>query len=397
MRSESPSGWKRASLGEVIELKRGYDLPTRKRVAGSVPIISSSGSSGWHNERKVNGPGVVTGRYGTIGEVYFVETDFWPLNTALYVRDFKGADPRFVSYFLKTIRWTKFTDKAAVPGVNRNHLHMEPVAVPPLDEQRRIAAVLGALDDKIELNRKMNQTLEAMAQAIFKSWFPDGDALEVELPLGWVRTTLGEWCDELGGEVQTGPFGSQLHASDYVPDGIPSVMPKNLKEDRVSVQDIARIKVQDAERLSKHRVAEGDIICSRRGDVERRALVTEREVGWLCGTGCLRVRLGGQRLDDHYLYRFLGLPEAGAWIVRHAQGATMPNLNTKILRAIPVLRPADAQRWSLVPSITKLFERRELNHAASATLAALRDTLLPKLISGEIRVPEAEAAVEAIT
>ena len=235
-----------------------------------------------------------------------------------------------------------------------------------------------------------------MAQAIFKSWFPAGDALEVDVPDGWVRTTLGEWCDASGGEVQTGPFGSQLHASDYVPVGIPSVMPKNLKEDRVFVQDIARIRIEDAEHLSKHRVAVGDIIYSRRGDIERRALVTEREAGWLCGTGCLRLRLGGQRLDDHYLYRYLELPETRARIVRYAQGATMPNLNTKILRAIPVLRPADVKRRTLVPSITPLFECREANHAQAATLADLRDALLPKLISGEIRVPEAEEAVEAV-
>ena len=115
--------WREASLGEVIELKRGYDLPQRSRITGSVPLVSSSGVTDYHIEAKVKGPGVVTGRYGTLGEVFFVPSDFWPLNTTLYVRNFRGNDPRFISYFLRGIDFSAFSDKAAVPGLNRNHLH----------------------------------------------------------------------------------------------------------------------------------------------------------------------------------------------------------------------------------------------------------------------------------
>ncbi|MFX8860296.1 restriction endonuclease subunit S, partial [Acinetobacter baumannii] len=92
---------------------------------------------------KVKGPGVVTGRYGTIGNVYFVKEDFWPLNTTLYVRDFKGNDPRFIAYLLKVVYFNSYSDKAAVPGVNRNHLHQAIVSIPALPEQRAIAAALG--------------------------------------------------------------------------------------------------------------------------------------------------------------------------------------------------------------------------------------------------------------
>ena len=151
--------WREMALGEVIELKRGYDLPKRKRIPGSVPLVSSSGISDCHIEAKVQGPGVVTGRYGTLGEVYFVPGDFWPLNTTLYVRDFKGNAPRFIAYLLKSFDFSAYSDKAAVPGVNRNHLHQAPVRVPALPKQRAIAHILGTLDDKIELNRRMNQTV----------------------------------------------------------------------------------------------------------------------------------------------------------------------------------------------------------------------------------------------
>ena len=166
--------WQETTLGEVIELKRGYDLPKRERFPGPVPLVSSSGVTDYHTVSKVAGPGVVTGRYGTLGEVFFVREDFWPLNTTLYVRDFKNNDPRFISYFLKGIDFLPFSDKAAVPGLNRNHLHQAPVWFPDdVNEQRAIAHILGTLDDKIELNRRMNETLEAMARALFKDWFVD--------------------------------------------------------------------------------------------------------------------------------------------------------------------------------------------------------------------------------
>ena len=152
--------WQEVTLGEVIELKRGYDLPRRERIPGSVPLVSSAGVTDHHVEAKFSGPGVITGRYGTLGKVFFVPSDFWPLNTTLYVRDFKDNDPRFISYFLRSLDFSAYSDKAAVPGLNRNHLHQAAVRIPPLSEQRAIAHVLGTLDDKIGLNRRINQTLE---------------------------------------------------------------------------------------------------------------------------------------------------------------------------------------------------------------------------------------------
>ena len=175
--------WREVRLGEVIELKRGYDLPQRERIPGSIPLVSSSGVTDYHVEAKVRGPGVITGRYGTLGKVFFVPEDFWPLNTTLYVRDFKGNDPRFIAYFLRSLDFSAYSDKAAVPGLNRNHLHEASVRVPPMPEQRAIAHILGTLDDKIELNRRMNETLEEMARALFKSWFVDFDPVRAKATL----------------------------------------------------------------------------------------------------------------------------------------------------------------------------------------------------------------------
>ena len=178
---QSDPDWSDKPLGEVVELKRGYDLPKDKRSSGKVPIVSSSGVTDYHAKAMAKGPGVVTGRYGTIGEVFFVEGDYWPLNTTLYVLDFKGNDPRFISYLLRTLDFQAYSDKGAVPGINRNHLHMATVRVPDLDTQKNIANVLNSLDKKIDLNRRINQTSEAMAQAIFKSWFVDFDPVKARI------------------------------------------------------------------------------------------------------------------------------------------------------------------------------------------------------------------------
>ena len=196
-----------------------------------------------------------------------------------------------------------------------------------------------------------------------------------KLPAGWDYRTLGEVCAEGGGGVQTGPFGSQLHAADYVPVGIPSIMPQNIGDNRISSDGIARITPDDAERLSKYRVKPGDIVYSRRGDVERRALVRDSEDGWLCGTGCLRVRLGKGTVDPVFAAFFLGTAEAREWIVRHAHGATMPNLNTSILSACPIIVPPLSEQRAIAATLGALDDKIELNRKMNATLEAMARAL----------------------
>ncbi len=190
-------------------------------------------------------------------------------------------------------------------------------------------------------------------------------------PSAWERTTLGEICRRGGGSIQTGPFGSQLHASDYVLVGVPSIMPVNIGDNRIVPEGIARIRESDAERLSKHRVRPGDVIYSRRGDVERRALIREREDGWLCGTGCLKVGFGDGVINSPFASFYLGHPEIRAWIVRHAVGATMPNLNTAIMEAVPFLLPPIEQQDRIADILGALDDKIELNRRMNETLEAM--------------------------
>ncbi len=157
--------------------------------------------------------------------------------------------------------------------------------------------------------------------------------------MSFVTHTLGEICDKVNGIVQTGPFGSQLHRSDYRDEGTPVVMPKDLVGNKVSVESIARIGDKDVARLSRHKLKKGDIVYARRGDIGRRALITEREAGWMCGTGCMRISLGDSIVHPVFLHYYLGQPDIVTWIYNQAVGATMPNLNTSIVRSIPITHP----------------------------------------------------------
>ncbi|ARJ72986.1 hypothetical protein LP065_10430 (plasmid) [Latilactobacillus sakei] len=149
-------------FSDFIELHRGYDLPKAKRNAdGLVPVIAAGGYDGFHDAAKVQGPGVITGRSGTLGSVYFNTTDFWPLNTTLFVSNFKGNDPLFVYYYLKTMDLGRYATGTTVPTLNRNHLDQIKVNIPDLAQQREIANKLNLFDEKISMLNDINDNLAA--------------------------------------------------------------------------------------------------------------------------------------------------------------------------------------------------------------------------------------------
>lgn len=159
--------------------------------------------------------------------------------------------------------------------------------------------------------------------------------------MSWESVKLGD----ISSGIQTGPFGSQLHQSDYTEDGTPVVMPKDLIGGKISEQSIARVGAEHVQRLQRHIIRNGDILYSRRGDVGRCAFATERETGWLCGTGCLRVTVNPRVADKKFVFYQLQQSSTIGWVEKHAVGATMLNLNTTILSNIPVfLPPIETQR-----------------------------------------------------
>lgn len=364
---------------------------------------------------------IVFGRKGAVDRSARISAkqDGWFLGSdGIRLRVSPTTDSKFLAYQLQTAAsraWIlQHATGTTMPSLNQRAIESVPIRLLPLVEQRAIADVLGAFDEKIEVNRGSIETLESMGSALFKSWFVDFDPVWAKskglvpagmdantaklfpstfaqspngaIPQGWRVTSLGREVDRCGGAIQTGPFGSQLHASDYVPEGIPVIMPKDISGRRVSLDTIARIGEQDAGRLSRHRVQLGDLVYSRRGDVERHALISQREAGWLCGTGCLLVRLGAQWPSPLFASLTLDRPETRVWISQHAIGATMPNLNTGILSAVPLVVPSDDVLHAFARRCDPLQDLIVAKHAENATLTQIRDTLLPKLVSREIRI-----------
>ena len=190
----------------------------------------------------------------------------------------------------------------------------------------------------------------------------------------WQKHRLGDVVDEGGGSIQTGPFGSQLHASDYVAEGIPCIMPANMKNNRVDVSGIARISEHDANRLKRHIVKTGDIVYSRRGDVTQKALIRESENGFFCGTGCLLLR-PGKKIDPAFLTYYLSTKTYQSWIASQAVGATMPNLNTGILNRVSFCAPDKDDQERIASVLTALDAKIELNNRINEELEGMAKLL----------------------
>jgi type I restriction enzyme S subunit len=188
-------------------------------------------------------------------------------------------------------------------------------------------------------------------------------------------TTVGAVCDRFGGEVQTGPFGSQLHAADYSENGIPVVMPQDMVEGLISARKIARVDERHIGQLARHQLKSGDIVFSRRGDVTRFAVVTPLEEGWLCGTGSIRIRLNSGDVDTVYLRHYLRQPSVGEWLLHQAKGVTMPNLNTEIIRALPLVYPPLQEQRRIAAILDKADALRQKRKRAIALLDSLTQSI----------------------
>ena len=428
-------------LGDFIDLKRGYDLPKKSRSAGPIPLVSSAGVSDQHSEAKVRGPGVVTGRYGTIGDVFYIEEDFWPLNTTLYVRDFKGNDPRFTYYFLKTIDYLQYSDKAAVPGVNRNHLHMAEISVPKsVDEQRRIASVLSCLDDKIEANDTINQTLEQMAQAIFKSWFVDFEpvkakiaALEAggseedallaamqaisgksEAELTRLQAERPEQYAELRATAELFPSAMQDSELGEIPEGW-TIAPflSIARLDTTSVKP-----AQDPEKAWEHysipafdegatpAFETGADIKSNKYKVYPTAVLSSKLNPHFPRTWIPDVQNPDAAICSTEFMQFVPLePQHRAFIAGmitsepfqsgimiRVTGSTgsRQRAQPKQVAAMDVILPKSELRAVYSQHTEAMYRMQSKNIWQAQSLASLRDTLLPKLLSGELSVSDAE-------
>ncbi|ANU38197.1 restriction endonuclease subunit S [Vibrio scophthalmi] len=410
--------WIELPLGDFIELKRGYDLPKGKRKFGDYPIVSSAGTTDYHAEFKVTAPGVVTGRYGTIGEVFYVDIDFWPLNTTLYVKDFKGNCPEFVYYLLKTFDFHKYSDKAAVPGVNRNHLHMELVRVPDsYESQKKIAEYISKIDKKVSINQQLNQTLEAMAQAIFKSWFVDFDPVKAKMngeqpaemdvataslfpeklveseigliPEGWVETPLYDIAEYINGAAykKFEPNNEGI--------GLPIVKIAELKAGITQKTGFSTVDMP-----AKYRLEDNDILFSWSGnpDTSIDTFVWALGEAWL-NQHIFKVVPKSVLSRDYVLCLLKFMRPVFAEIARDKQTTGLGHVTVKDLKRLTVALPSEELLIKFNEKVSAIIAQNFSLVKQNQNLEKLRDTLLPKLLSGEIelgnlQVEQVKALVE---
>lgn len=399
--------WREQKLGDVITLKRGYDLASNARRSGNVPIISSSGVSGFHDVAMVNGPGVVTGRYGTIGEVFYTSEKFWPLNTTLYVSDFKGSDPRFVSYYLKTLNFSAYSDKAAVPGINRNDLHEALVLWPGHGEQIAIAGVLSSLDAKIDLNRQMAATLEDMARALFTSWFVDFDPVHAKaegrdtgLPADIAALFPGGFNDEglpdgwrSGSLDDVAETNSENWKASSHPEEIEYVDLSNCKWG--NIDGTTRYEWEDAPSRARRVARAGDTIFGtvRPGNGSY-AFVSREGLTVSTGFAVLRPR---EAIYREMVYFAATNIDNIRWLEQLAagHGGAYPAVNPDKVSATTVNIPCEKVAEAFASATADMIDRIESLKQESTELEQLRDTLLPKLLSGELRVADTETVIAA--
>lgn len=251
---------------------------------------------------------------------------------ALVLRARPGKmEPDFLPVFLSS---DYFLDRAIAisvgslsPTVNWRDLRVQEFELPPLEEQQRLANLVWAVERERGASEELTKAVRAQRETLIEARFVGaGDA------------TLRDLCEPDG--IRIGPFGAQLHAYDYVEGGeCPVVMPQDMVEGRVSTANIQRVTAVRASELAVHRLRAGDIVLPRRGELDRRALITDTEDSWLCGTGSVRVRVR-DGLSHRAVFLALSSSSTVEWLKTNATGTTMPNLNAGIVARIPISLPS---------------------------------------------------------
>ena len=354
--------WRNGELGNFITLKRGFDLPQQKREDGQVPIFSSSGITGTHSTAMVNAPGVITGRYGTIGEVFYAAEDFWPLNTTLFVEDFHGNDAKFIYYFLKTLEWSKFTSASAVPGINRNTVHKETVSLPDIETQRRIASTLSMLDEKIKTNTEINDNLQQQAAALFSSLY---DRSNTEVRFTDLIQILG------GGTPKTGE-------NTYWNGNIAFFTPKDVGIPYTLITE-KTISKEGLSHCNSRLYPVNTVFVTARGTVGK---VGMSGVPMAMNQSCYA--LVGK--ETHQLLVYFYTLKAVDRLKHKASGAVFDAITTRDFESEQIMKLSDDDATAFLRVAEPMFQEVLNNNIENLRLSTLRDSLLPKLMSGEIDV-----------
>ncbi len=416
------SEWERVALSEFVGLQRGHDLTAEERRPGAVPVMGSAGRSGWHDTARTTGPGVVIGRsgVGSMGAVHYCPVPFWPHNTTLYVTDFHGNDPLFTYFALKSINFRRFDSGSAQSSLNRNYLANIPVLRPPIGVQREIASVLGSLNSRIEVGRTMSQTLDSMALALFRSWFvdfhpvrakadgrsPKGRDATVEAmfpsrfepDLGGSSVPVG-WRSALVGSLVTVTKGVSYKSAELKPSRTALVTLKSIRRGGGYRAD--GLKPFVGEHRAEQEVRPGELVVAQTdltqaADVIGKPALIQPSPDFdrlVASLDLLIVRPIEGLVPVEFLYLMFMQPEFQQHAYGHSNGSTVLHLGKN---AVPTYRfqiPPASVLDRFAALVRPLVQRAHHSEVEAGIIEQARDTLVPVLLSGEIRLGDAEAAV----
>ncbi len=388
--------WKEMSLGEMFTLQRGFDLPSRLRKQGNVPIVSSAGPYDFHDRYQVEAPGVVTGRYGTIGEVFYIEENFWPLNTTLFVKDFKGNNPHYISYLLRTVDFASHSGKSGVPGINRNDIHELRVSKPPLEEQIAIANVLSDVDVLITSLEKLIDKKLAIKTAAMqllltgKKRLPPFDQSHT----GYKQTELGE----IPGDWQIEPLNRLVISHN---SGI--YVKKELYgrgNNIAGVGDMYDISKVDGQEFSKapltpedqkkYTLKEGDLIYGEsslvREGIARTVYVTEKGAGTAFAWHTRRYSVTTAKVSPNYLYYYLASKVARDHMITNSIQTALTGINTVAYFACPVILPPLPEQIAIAATLSDMESDIEGIQDRLIKTQNLKKGMMQELLTGRTRL-----------
>ncbi len=368
---------------DFIKLQRGFDLPKSQFISGIIPVVGSTSILGYHNEAKAKGPGVVTGRSGTLGVIQYIDADYWPHNTSLWVKDFMGNNPKFVYYMLRCMDLSKYNSGGAVPTLNRNVLDNIELRIPIIDIQNKIVNIISKYDDLIENNLKRIKLLEETAELLYKEWFVNFRFPEYEkcefvdgIPEGWEKCRLIDIVTTQYGftesslEEDTGVKylrGTDINKSSYI--NWATVPWCNINE----------------EEINKYRLNKYDIVVIRMADPGKVGII-ESDIKAVFASYLIRLNIKCDFLKPYYLFYFLNSNYYQQFISQASTGATRKSANAKLITDVDIIIAPKEIIEQFELRVTNLREMLNNLLQQNQSLKQARDILIPKLIKGEIEV-----------
>jgi len=383
--------WNKLKFKEFITLQRGFDLPVDEMNDGEVPVLGSIGIIGYHNKAKVNPPGVVTGRSGTIGVIQYTDKPYWPHNTSLWVKDFKSNRPKFVYYKMQTLTLDRFNGGASVPTLNRNTLDNLIVQVPDILMQEKIADILSSYDDLIDTNRRRIQLLEKSARLLFREWFVyfrfpclrqgyGGQAgrekvkIVEGVPVGWKRGKVKDL-----GVIVTGKTPSKKKVSSFN-GAIPFIKTPDMHQSSIIINTEESLSEIGADSQRNKYLPPWSILVSCIGTVGVVAM------NFLRAQTNQQINSVIPNKEIYRYYSFFCLSRLKPLLEAIGGGSTMANVNKNKFENLEVLIPSQDILNEFHKAVDPIFKQVAIVFQQNQKLTQARDLLLPRLMSGAIEV-----------